>query len=279
MLSAPCTNSGSITLFPSSLAWIQEAIVSGAILAAGAGSAIGGLLSDVLGRRRALLAADALFTVGALAMAAARGVAALVVGRALVGLGIGLASVTVPVYLAEAAPPALRGRLVTWNVFFITGGQFLSYVINYLFSSLIPVSPWRWMLGVAAVPSVAQAAGLLFLPESPAWLAGRGRADEACAAMALLQPRTLCLQQQRLHASTAAEEANLAQDGVSADDGGGEGSSLLQPAARGGHKPMLAAVLSQRRSASAWSLLRSPVFLRELHVGVGLQILQQVAGM
>ena len=49
-------------------------------------------------------------------------------GRALVGLGVGLASVTVPIFIAECAPPARRAGLVTVNVLFITGGQFVAYV-------------------------------------------------------------------------------------------------------------------------------------------------------
>lgn len=71
--------------------------MSSAIVAAALGSASGGLLSDRIGRKHALLAADVLFTAGAAAMAAAGGVATLVAGRVLVGLGVGLASVTVPV--------------------------------------------------------------------------------------------------------------------------------------------------------------------------------------
>ena len=62
-------------------------------------------------------------------------------GRALVGLGVGLASVTVPVYIAECAPPAVRAGLVSANVLMITGGQFLAYVVDYLFS-YVP-GTWR----------------------------------------------------------------------------------------------------------------------------------------
>lgn len=86
-------------------------------------------------------------------------------GRLLVGLGVGLASVTVPVYIAEAAPPGLRATLVTVNTLLITTGQFVAYLADYGLT-YVP-GTWRWMLGVAAVPSLLQLLGLMWLPESP----------------------------------------------------------------------------------------------------------------
>jgi SP family myo-inositol transporter-like MFS transporter 13 len=183
---------------PSKLAFAQESIVSAAIVAAAAGSAAGGWVGDAAGRRTALLIADVLFAVGSACMAAAAGVPALLVGRALVGLGVGLASVNAPVYIAECAPPRVRATLVTLNVVAITSGQFLAYASNYAFS-FVP-GTWRWMLGVAALPAVAQFIGLSFLPESPSWLSSRGRATDARrAALSLrlpaaspLPPRGVC---------------------------------------------------------------------------------------
>ena len=86
---------------------VQEAIVSSAVAGAAVGAALGGAASDRVGRKPVLLAADALFALGAALMAAARGVPVLIAGRVASGLGIGLASVVVPVYIAVRARPHL----------------------------------------------------------------------------------------------------------------------------------------------------------------------------
>uniref|UniRef100_U3K674 Solute carrier family 2 member 13 n=1 Tax=Ficedula albicollis TaxID=59894 RepID=U3K674_FICAL len=91
---------------------------------------------------------------------------------------VGVASMTVPVYIAEVAPPHLRGRLVTINTLFITGGQFFASVVDGIFSYLAK-DGWRYMLGLSAVPAVIQFLGFLFLPESPRWLIQKGQTQRA----------------------------------------------------------------------------------------------------
>uniref|UniRef100_A0A5F9CZD9 Solute carrier family 2 member 13 n=1 Tax=Oryctolagus cuniculus TaxID=9986 RepID=A0A5F9CZD9_RABIT len=90
----------------------------------------------------------------------------------------GIASMTVPVYIAEVSPPNLRGRLVTINTLFITGGQFFASVVDGAFSYL-QKDGWRYMLGLAAIPAVLQFFGFLFLPESPRWLIQKGQTQKA----------------------------------------------------------------------------------------------------
>ncbi|XP_025065491.1 proton myo-inositol cotransporter [Alligator sinensis] len=85
---------------------------------------------------------------------------------------------TVPVYIAEVAPPHLRGRLVTINTLFITGGQFFASVVDGIFSYLAK-DGWRYMLGLSAVPAIIQFLGFLFLPESPRWLIQKGQTQKA----------------------------------------------------------------------------------------------------
>lgn len=148
--------------------FLQETIVSMALLGAMIGAAAGGWINDVYGRKRATLLSDIAFIIGSLVMGAAPYPSVLIVGRLLVGLGIGVASVTSPVYIAEASPSEIRGGLVSTNVLMITGGQFLSYIVNLAFSEV--AGTWRWMLGVAAVPAVLQFCLMLGLPESPRWL-------------------------------------------------------------------------------------------------------------
>ncbi|KAL3691887.1 hypothetical protein R1sor_005538 [Riccia sorocarpa] len=156
---------------------LQEAIVSTALAGAIVGSAAGGKMSDRFGRKPVIMFSDMIFVVGAAVMASAVNPELIIVGRVLVGLGIGIASVTAPLYIAEASPAKFRGALVTMNNLMITGGQFISYVINLAFTK-VP-GTWRWMLGVAALPAIVQIVAMLFLPESPRWLYRCGRKDES----------------------------------------------------------------------------------------------------
>ncbi|XP_074291920.1 inositol transporter 1-like [Silene latifolia] len=148
--------------------FLQETIVSMALVGAMIGAGGGGWLNDTYGRKKATLLADVVFTIGAFVMGLAPDPYVLIVGRLLVGLGVGLASVCAPVYIAEAAPTEVRGGLVSTNVLMITFGQFISYCVNLAFTE-VP-GTWRWMLGVSAVPAILQFLFMLLLPESPRWL-------------------------------------------------------------------------------------------------------------
>lgn len=103
--------------------------VAGAII----GAAVGGWINDRFGRKISILMADALFFIGAIIMAASVAPWMLIIGRILVGLGVGMASMTAPLYISEASPARIRGALVSTNGLLITGGQFLSYLINLAF--------------------------------------------------------------------------------------------------------------------------------------------------
>ncbi|KAK7310320.1 hypothetical protein RJT34_07766 [Clitoria ternatea] len=162
--------------------FLQETIVSMAGAGAIVGAAAGGWINDAYGRKKATIVADVVFTVGAIVMAAAPDPYILILGRVLVGLGVGVASVTAPVYIAESSPSEIRGALVSTNVLMITGGQFLSYLINLAFTQ-VP-GTWRWMLGVSVVPAVVQLFLMLFLPESPRWLFSKNRKEEAITVLA-----------------------------------------------------------------------------------------------
>ena len=116
--------------------WLQELIVSTAVGAAIFGAAIGAWMNDSLGRKKAILAADVLFFVGAMVMAAAPAPWVIVIGRVFVGLGVGMASMTAPLYISESAPTRIRGALISMNGILITFGQFVSYCINLAFTSV-----------------------------------------------------------------------------------------------------------------------------------------------
>ncbi|EXB68669.1 putative inositol transporter 1 [Morus notabilis] len=161
--------------------FLQETIVSMALVGAIIGAAAGGWINDAYGRKKATLLADIIFALGSVVMAAAPDPYVLILGRLLVGLGVGVASVTAPVYIAEVSPSEIRGGLVSTNVLMITGGQFLSYLVNLAFTE-VP-GTWRWMLGAASVPAVIQFSLMLFLPESPRWLFIKDKKDEAVSVL------------------------------------------------------------------------------------------------
>ena len=110
--------------------------MSMALVGAIIGAAIGGWINDAYGRKKATFIADIVFTAGSLLMAFSPNPYILISGRFLVGLGVGLASVTAPVYIAEASPSEIRGGLVSTNALMITGGQFLSYLVNLAFTQV-----------------------------------------------------------------------------------------------------------------------------------------------
>jgi len=114
----------------------QEAIVSTALAGAIIGASVGGWMNDRFGRKKSIVVADALFLIGSIVMASAMNPATLIVGRVFVGLGVGMASMASPLYISEASPTRVRGALVSLNGFLITGGQFLSYLINLAFTTV-----------------------------------------------------------------------------------------------------------------------------------------------
>lgn len=165
--------------------------VSSLALTATIGMMTAGPLSDRIGRRPVLKIAAALFLVSALASALAPGFMALVVARMIGGLGVGAALIVAPMYIAEMAPPASRGRLVSFNQLNIVIGISAAFFSNYLILRLgqlgVPWSDalgleklgWRWMLGTETLPAILYYFALSRVPESPRWLVMQGRNDEA----------------------------------------------------------------------------------------------------
>jgi MFS transporter, SP family, arabinose:H+ symporter len=152
---------------------------------------LAGPLADRFGRRTVLRAAAVVFAASAAVAAASTTFSELIVARLLSGFGVGAVFVAAPMYIAEIAPPAVRGRMVTFNQLFIVTGIFLAFSSNYFIVRLAdaPVgwldaldledSNWRWMLGVGFVPALIYLCSLFFVPESPRWHAMHGRMDAA----------------------------------------------------------------------------------------------------
>jgi len=161
-------------------AGMEEIVVSSVLLGSLIGAVAGGVLADRLGRRRLLIVTAIVFGLGAIGAALAPGTASLIAARVVAGAAIGIASFVAPLYISEIAPVAIRGKLVSINQVALTSGIVISYCIDYAFAGL---QAWRWMFAMAVIPAAAFGIGLLFIPNSPRWLAGRGHLDQARAVL------------------------------------------------------------------------------------------------
>ncbi len=169
--------------------WANSCALIGCLV----GALLAGGLSERFGRKRPLLLAAALFAITSLGNALAGSFSGFVMWRMLGGVAIGLASNLSPLYIAEIAPAALRGRLVSLNQLTIVIGILLAQTVNWLLVLGLPPGAdevflltswygqqgWRWMFGLTAVPAALFFLGMLFVPESPRWLGQRGRWNEA----------------------------------------------------------------------------------------------------
>lgn len=154
---------------------MEEIVVSSVVLGAMLGAAAGGTLTDRFGRRIVLIVTAALFALGAVGTALAPAIAWLVSGRVIVGIAIGVASFTTPLYISEISPVSMRGRFVSFNQIALTSGIVIAYLVDYALSGM---RGWRWMFGLAAVPSALLGIGMVFMPESPRWLVSHGLVDK-----------------------------------------------------------------------------------------------------
>jgi SP family arabinose:H+ symporter-like MFS transporter len=147
------------------------------------GSLFGGWPTDRFGRKKTLLCIGVLYIVSAVGCAFANNVSVFVVARVIGGIGIGVSTVAAPLYISEIAPPAYRGRLAGMFQFNIVFGIIIAYVSNWTLAG-IGDNAWRWMLGVAAIPSIIYTLLCFGIPESPRWLIGR-KGDRAAGVKVL----------------------------------------------------------------------------------------------
>lgn len=157
-------------------ATMEEIVVSSVLVGAVAGAIIGGALTGRFGRRKMIILAGIIFTASALGTALAPTVSLLIAARVVSGIGIGIASFISPMYIAELVPAKVRGSLVAVNMLAITSGIMVAYLVDYAFSSS---GGWRYMFGLAAIPSIALIIGMWRLPDSPRWLISKSKVEQA----------------------------------------------------------------------------------------------------
>ncbi len=153
------------------------------------GALFGGWPADKFGRKPTLIVIGVLYLIGAIWSALAGDVYSFIIARVLGGLGIGASTIAAPLYISEIAPPAKRGFLTGMFQFNIVFGILIAFLSNALLAG-VGENAWRWMLGVAAFPSVIYALCCFAIPESPRWLLTiGGKRDEGLRVLRLIEPQ------------------------------------------------------------------------------------------
>jgi sugar porter (SP) family MFS transporter len=220
--------------------FMVQVVTSYVTLGALAGSLASGALGDWLGRKRTILLAALLFTLGAIVQWSAPGAMVLVAGRLIVGVGVGVAAVAAPLYAAELAPATLRGRFISSYQLAITVGIFLAYLVNAGLADVQTAGngAWRLMLGAAAAPGLALLLIALVAPESPRWLMMKGRRGDAETETRKIEP----------------------------------GAEIKE------HLDAVEAALRADEKAAPWTEVFSRAWRKPLIIAAGLAIFQQITG-
>lgn len=185
----------------------QEWVVSSMMLGAALGALFNGWLSHRLGRKYSLLVGAVLFILGSLGSAFANSVEILLLARVILGVAVGIASYTAPLYLSEMASETVRGKMISLYQLMVTLGIVLAFLSD---TALSYSGNWRAMLGVLALPAVALLAMVIFLPNSPRWLAAKGQHVKAEEVLRMLRDTS----------EKAREELNEIRESLKVKQGG-----------------------------------------------------------
>lgn len=218
-------------------------VTSSLLVGAAIGAIVMGKVSDSVGRRKAVFILSFLFILGVALCSFAPGLAILLIGRFVLGFAVGGASTVVPVYLAEMSPFEIRGTYSGRNEVMIVVGQLAAFIVNAIIGNVWGHVPgiWRVMLGVAAIPAFFLLIGMLRVPESPRWLASKGKYEKAHEVLRSIRSN------ERAQAEFEDIQISLEQH-------------------------------SERRQMSARDIFANRWLLRILMVGVGLGLFQQLTG-
>jgi len=172
---------------------MQGGIVASMTAGSWLGALISGYISDIMGRKMAIMVGCVIWIIGSAIICASQNIPMLIVGRLINGLCVGIESAQVPVYISEIAPPTKRGRLVGMQQWAITWGILILYYVSYGasfmgedtasgYSQAVFRIPW----GVQMVPAVLLLVAMMFMPESPRWLARKDRWEECKQVLTLV---------------------------------------------------------------------------------------------
>ena len=165
---------------------LQGFLVSSVLIGAVIGAATNGVLADMFGRKKIIMATAVIFIIGSIMCAFAPNVYVLIISRIFVGFAVGILNFVVPLYLSEISPKNLRGTLVSLYQWAITSGILFSYFINAAFAQA--VYNWRWMLFAGVLPGLILFVGMCLMSDTPRWLVSKNRDDEAKAVFKKIEP-------------------------------------------------------------------------------------------
>jgi len=149
------------------------------------GPFIGAWMCDALGRNRTMIIACLFLAVSAVMTALPKDIVTFNIFRIVGGIGVGLCSVASPMYISEVAPPRMRGGLGVMYQLAIVVGSIAAPLVSFIIVKTFPETTcWRWMFASELLPIAVFVTLLSFLPQSPRWLARRGRYDEALSVLA-----------------------------------------------------------------------------------------------
>ena len=165
---------------------LQGIVVSSVLIGAVIGAATNGILADIFGRKKVIIATAIIFILGSILCGFAPNVYVLIISRIFVGLAVGIVNFVIPLYLSEISPKAVRGTLVSLYQWAITAGILFSYFINAAFAQA--VFNWRWMLSAGVLPGVILLVGMCFMSDTPRWLISKGKDDAAQKVLKKIEP-------------------------------------------------------------------------------------------
>ena len=206
------------------------------------GTLISGFVSRELGRRRTIMISALIFFTGCIGCSLADSVLQLAITRFLLGISLGMACFTTPLYLSEISPQKVRGVIIGFYELLLASGILLAFLGNAWLGSYLDVNHvigGHWRLMYLLISAPA---AVLFVGVLFVPESPRWLFLKGRAEQAVLEFR-------RMHLSEAAIEQEVAS---------------IQATLRG--------------TQSALSLFRNANFRRAVGLGIGLQIIQQLAG-
>ena len=140
-------------------------------------------LPNAIGRRQTIRIACVIGFLGGAMQTGAHSFPVFCTGRIIGGVACGIIFSLCPAYAAEISPPAIRGYVGGLYSFNVNAAYMLTEWIGLGFYFVGGNVSWRLLLGLQLIPPVLMFTGSFFIPESPRWLALKGRYEECLAVL------------------------------------------------------------------------------------------------
>ncbi|KAJ5594597.1 General substrate transporter [Penicillium hispanicum] len=222
-------------------------------------------LGDRLGRRRTIFLAGCIAIVGIIIQATPFALGQLIAGRVITGLGVGGFTATIPMYVSESSGAEARGRMVLLQGWFAIGGvalaTWLEFGLYYVGSNS---ASWRFPIAFQALFALIVVSCILFLPESPRWLAKSGRMEEAAHTLALLEDVSIDSE----HVAQELEIIRQSLQESETDQSGASTSPFARTKNRHLHRTILAVsvnILAQMTGVNIITFYSDTIFQNDLH--------------